>query len=564
MSRYTTWAAALLIAGIAGGCVTALPPPANYDVLVDRAAAGEAVDPLVLKQAFLDTADIDQRLRQLVILESQALAAMQEDPLRLGAIGSAILDQYYASLPGHQALARFYRHVDADEQAALHESWAMAIRQAIESTGGEAESAGPYNALSIAEAKAYLAARGMKTTGAIYDGSDARLKLWLSGRPEAGPVRNVAFDLDALHTTLAKAIARNRATVLPIARLETCATLDLCENFNLWALIHTLALSGDDAAQTYIGLEMRRARRLEAAERWLRHATRSNNALANLSLAEVYLEQAQRTSEGRRRSWLQQAERQFQFAIDAGHDGAMLSLGVLYIQGIYGADEAAAGKQLLTRAADLDNVEALLQLGALAYERDPTDAEKLFRRAAAKNQRAKVQYARLLALPELADRFDDQAWRWLREVAKERDPEAMLLVGDLYAKGVHVHASMRRARSWFRKVVKLAPDDAYFVNEVAWRLAVSTLPKLRDERYALKIMERVMADASNSARRNPAYLDTWAAAYAANGNFERAVALQQEAIEQAISNNDPNGELDVLREHLAAFRAGQRIREVVP
>ena len=36
---------------------------------------------------------------------------MEDEPLRLGAVGSAILDLYYASLAGHQALAKFYGHL---------------------------------------------------------------------------------------------------------------------------------------------------------------------------------------------------------------------------------------------------------------------------------------------------------------------------------------------------------------------------------------------------------------------------------------------------------------------
>lgn len=562
MSKHTTWAA-LLAAGIAGGCV-ALPPPADYDALVEQAAAGGSVSPLQLKRAFLHTADVDQRLHRLATLERQVLASMQDDPLRLGPIGSATLDQYYASLPGHQALAKFYRHVDADEQAALHESWATAIRRAIEASNEEGDSFGAYRVLSMAEAKAFLATQGLRPVGGVYDGTDSRLKLWLSGRPEQGPLRNVPFDLDELHTTITEAVARDPATLLPIVREETCESLGVCENFNIWTLIHALALADDDAAQTFLGLQMRRTRRSAAAESWLRQASRSNNALASLTLADIYLGKARLSSKNDRQSWLERAERQLLRAIAAGYDSAMLNLGLLYMQGVYGADQADAGERLINRAADLDNVEALLRLGTLAYAEDPADAVPFFRRAAAKDQHAKVQYATLLALPELAERFNDQAWHWLREVAEEGDPEAMLLVGDLYVKGVHVRTSMRRARSWFRKVVKAAPDNAHFVNEVAWRLAVSTLPKLRDERYALKIMERVMADEDNAARSNPAYLDTWAAAHAANGNFDRAVALQQEAIEQAIANNDPHSELNILREHLAAFRAGQSIREAVP
>ncbi|MXY58758.1 MAG: hypothetical protein F4Y41_20650 [Gammaproteobacteria bacterium] len=99
------------------------------------------------------------------------------------------------------------------------------------------------------------------------------------------------------------------------------------------------------------------------------------------------------------------------------------------------------------------------------------------------------------------------------------------------------------------------------MNEVAWRLAVTHLPKLRNERYALEIMERIMAE-SAEARRNPAYLDTWAAAYAANGNFERAIAVQEQAVQEARASS--NNDLPILLEHLEAFRAGEKISEQVP
>ena len=123
---------------------------------------------------------------------------------------------------------------------------------------------------------------------------------------------------------------------------------------------------------------------------------------------------------------------------------------------------------------------------------------------------------------------------------------------------------VRRARGWLKRAAKAAPDDASVVNEVAWTLTVSQIRRLRDERYALKIMDRVMADENNAARLNPAYLDTWAAAYAANGDFERAIAVQQMAIEQARSSDESNDDLPVLRQHLDAFRAGELISEDVP
>ena len=138
----------------------------------------------------------------------------------------------------------------------------------------------------------------------------------------------------------------------------------------------------------------------------------------------------------------------------------------------------------------------------------------------------------------------------------------MLLLGNLHARGVGTRVSPRRAVSYYKQAVKVAPEDPNIVNEVAWTLAVTDQRELRRESYARDIMDRLM-EANSQARQRPEYLDTWAATYAATGNFERAVALQQEAVDvaQAADHVDV---LDILREHLEAFHAGETISEAVP
>lgn len=557
--------AVLLLAG----CVAVRPaPPQDYATLAANAAAGEMVAPAALRRAFLETPDFAERLQRLQNLEDQALQALDQEPLRLGAVGSAILDQYYGSIAGHQALVRFYAHLEADERAAWHREWVAAIEGAIESSAkplAEEEFPQAYAALSATDAEAFLIARGQRAVGARYQVDDERFLLWMSAREEGKGVRPVLFDLADLYATIAASVSRDRQTAMPVARPMTCAALDICADFSTYAFARALAFGGDSAAQTFIGWEMRAIRRLDDAGRWLEQASAGENALANLVLADVFLLKAL-AAESERAAWLAGAERHLQLAIGAGFDSAMLRLGVLYFRGDYGEEKVAEGEPLLQRAADLDNVEALLRLGSwytggTVLGKDMALSERYFLRAAELDDRAKVHYARFLTHPEVDRDFTDQAWRWLRDVAKDGDREAMLLIGDLYARGEHVAKSLRRAKSWFRNVVKALPDDAHFVNEVAWRLAVSSVARLRDERYALKIMDRVMADEGNEARRNPAYLDTWAAAFAANGEFERAIAVQEKAIELARDNGDPNGELDILNEHLDAFRARQVISD---
>lgn len=571
MRRHALTAAMpLALAALLAGCATLRTTPAqDYAVLAAKATAGEMVPPAALKRAFFAAPDFAERMQRLRVLETQALRALDQEPLRLGAVGSAILDHYYGSLAGHEALVRFYSHLESDEQAAWHRAWVAAIKSAIESSekqiGEERASPTAYVALSDTEAEAFLIARGQRTVGGRYQVDDERFLLWLSAGREGEGVSPVLFDLGDLYATVAAAVNRDRDTVMPVDRPMTCATFDICADFNTYAFARVLALSGDSAAQTFIGWEMKAIKRLDDAGRWLEQASADQNALASLLLADVFLLKALAAGSDRA-SWLAGAERNLLLAISAGFDSAMLRLGVLYLGGEYGEENVAEGEPLIRRAADLDNVEALLRLGGwhaggTVLNKDMALSEQYFHRAAELDDQSKVHYARFLTHPEVGRNLNDQAWRWLREVAKEGDPEAMLLIGDLYARGEHVSKSLRRAKSWFRNVVKATPDNAHFVNEVAWRLAASSVERLRDERYALKIMDRVMADEGNEARRNPAYLDTWAAAFAANGEFERAIAVQEKAIELARDNGDPNGELGILTEHLNAFRARQVISD---
>lgn len=568
LPRFAVLAAGCLLLGCANA-----PRPASptYDELVDRPyelpASPERV--AAIESAFLSTPDFDQRLRALTSLENQTYA-VGEETLRLGAIGSAILDHYQASLVGHRALARFYRHVDSFEQAELHEAWIEAITAAITAAGTDGSLEHPHPVMTINEAEAFLANRETTLLGASYHQSEDRpLLLWITALDSQGRPVEMFFDLGDLYSTLAASLRRNPATVFPAGPPETCESMGLggiCEDLDPLSLIYILARGNDSAAQTFLGWSNFATREdFDDAVGWLHMAARQGNKLASVMLGEVLWEKSlgdAESSEGYRT----RAELQFQIAASAGMDSAMSTLGRLYAGGLYGDDKIETGLDLLARAASLDNVDALRYLGWLhtegeLLEEDHRLAEQYYQRAAQKNDSAKFDYAVFLMRPDTSQGAKERGFQWLQDTANGENAIAMLLVGDLYAKGVHVGRSFRRAQSWFKSAVKAAPDDAYLVNEVAWRLAVTHLPKLRDERYALRIMKRIM-ERNEAARRTPAYLDTWAAAYAANGDFERAISVQEKAVEQAISEEDTD--LPILLEHLEAFRAGKEISEEVP
>jgi WD40 repeat protein len=91
-------------------------------------------------------------------------------------------------------------------------------------------------------------------------------------------------------------------------------------------------------------------------------------------------------------------------------------------------------------------------------------------------------------------------------------------------------------------------------NELAYRLAISKDDKIRDGKTAL---EYALKAVESSQRRVATYLDTLAEAYAEVGDFEKAIAVQEEALGLPAAEWEHN----TLISHLELFKAGKPIRE---
>lgn len=544
-------AAPLCIALALAGCAAVQVP---YGEMADAVQQGAAIDPLAMRDAWLAQTDDETRDR-LEELETEAVELLPDEPLRLGTIGAAVLDLYFGSLAGHLAMAAFYSRVEVEADASRHRAWASAIAAAIDgSSSGTVED--PHEVLSAIEARAFLAAIEEQPIGSIYVSTDEHPYLLqiLARGAEARP-RYRAFTVPRFFEGV-------------FADIERGDPDDYLGEINFGMANVFLAKARDSAAQTFVGYSLGREQRFDEAAAWLTPAAQNGNVIATLVLAQLYRALALDGDPSQHERALANAEESYLAAIRAGSDEAMAALGALYLSRYYGAGKVAEGVDLLKRAAEAGNTDAMVFLAneyaAGRYiELDYDASEHYWVKAAdLDDEVAKLQYARFLMVADVAKEFNDQAWKWLRDVARNENPEAMVLIGALYARGVHVDRSYRRARIWFRNAVRTAPDDPRIVNEVAWTLAVSNRQRLRDARYALKIMDRVMAS-SDEARQSPAFLDTWAAALAANGNFDRAIEVQQKAVEQA-RRRDETSVIPVLKEHLEAFRAGEVITEAIP
>ena len=531
------------IVAISWGCQSA---PIDYGAILDKASDGNPVSVAKLSDAFFSLPDLPQRMERLADLEQQALQLVEDEPLKLGSIGTAILDTYYGSLTGHFVLEAFYRHLESAE-ADTHAQWVQRIRDHMQGSGdGSREQ--PYPATTAVEAQIYLLSLGMSPVGSMYQTSEERpYTLLLQAREDPAHVVARHFDLEGVYGAMSQRF-KNASDFHPVA------------------LMYHLARQGDTAAQTAIGGYLASQNELDTAVDWLRAASRTGNLLANSFLARIFWEKAGKAGNpDLKQEYLDAVLENYLHAIALGSSDAMYALGVLYLNEHYGKDNIVSGVPLLNQAADANHSDAAMFLAHMYYtgeavEKDLERAAAFYVRASElENPFAQRAYARFL-LTE--DRGDARAADWLKELAQQDDAEAMVLLGNLHARGVGVKQNLRRAVGWFKDAVSVSPADANIVNEVAWTLTVSDLRGLKRQRYALHIMDTLMQEDAG-ARSKPEYLDTWAAACAANGEFARAITLQEAAVEAA--NADQYAAVrDVLKEHLQAFQKGETITEKAP
>jgi Flp pilus assembly protein TadD len=85
----------------------------------------------------------------------------------------------------------------------------------------------------------------------------------------------------------------------------------------------------------------------------------------------------------------------------------------------------------------------------------------------------------------------------------------------------------REAADEYRILLRLRPDHVLAARNLAWILATSSDPSLQDPAEAVRLAETASAA---SQHRSPADLDALAAAYAAAGRFDEAVAIANRAI----------------------------------
>jgi tetratricopeptide (TPR) repeat protein len=109
----------------------------------------------------------------------------------------------------------------------------------------------------------------------------------------------------------------------------------------------------------------------------------------------------------------------------------------------------------------------------------------------------------------------------------------------------------------FHWSVAIDPTNVAVVNNLAWLLATSPRENLRDPARAIRLAERASAATGN---KEPGMLDTLAAAYAAAGQFPKAIETAQKAVDLAKTTGQDKlaGEI---QGRLDLYRQGRPYRE---
>ena len=192
------------------------------------------------RRAFLNHTDFAEQFWRLQELEQQALQLAVDEPLKLGSLGSAILDIFPASQTGHYAMREFYTHVESSDAAALHDEALNRIQAAMQENA-DGTAASPFPIMTIYDAHAYAKSQGANPVGAMYQAQNAEsFGALVIARTGKSPLQQMHFDMSAILTGFKQSQTQPGQP-------------DAESHSNPWAVMRMLATRMDSAALTAVG-----------------------------------------------------------------------------------------------------------------------------------------------------------------------------------------------------------------------------------------------------------------------------------------------------------------------
>jgi len=204
---------------------------------------------------------------------------------------------------------------------------------------------------------------------------------------------------------------------------------------------------------------------------------------------------------------------------------------------------------------DPDNADTHNNLGnAFFYLGQPDKAIEHFTQAA-RLEPDNVDFQNALAAVYSKQGKQDMAIEHLSMSLKLKDDQPLVYknLAELYL----VKGELHNAVTHFTKLLEITPDSVATMNNLAWLLAVYNNEVFHDPKTALELAQKA-CELTEHGQYN--LMDTMAVAYAANGNFSKAVETIKKAIELA-KENYPNQEQNDLQQHLKLFLNSKPYRE---
>ncbi len=237
----------------------------------------------------------------------------------------------------------------------------------------------------------------------------------------------------------------------------------------------------------------------------------------------------------------------------AGDVHAQVQLGLIYLTGDGVEKNDAEAMKWLRKAADQDDPAAERYLAEMYFKgrgapADTEQAAKWLRMAAGQGDaQSQHNLAVLYTQGSGVPRNLKEAANWMRKAADQNLAAGQLGMGVLYENGDGVPRDHVEAAKFYQKAVDQGNVDA--MNSLARLMATSRNPAVRNPQAAIALASKAVALGSN-----PAYLDTLAAAYFANGQNDNAVATEQKALAR-----DPENETyqKALQKYLSAAHASR-------
>jgi Flp pilus assembly protein TadD len=220
------------------------------------------------------------------------------------------------------------------------------------------------------------------------------------------------------------------------------------------------------------------------------------------------------------------------------------AVAMLYLQDGRPAEAAAHWRESIRLQPE--SAAAHYNLGlALSMQRQFSEATSAFETAVRLDPAHAEALNNLGAMHQLAGRLEEAASNYRRALALRPDnDEARTNLGRVLLS----EGRERLAAAEFRQALVSRPDSAPALAGLAWLLATSKDPSLRNADEAVRLGERAVSLASGDATA----LDALAAAYGAAGRYDRAVETARAAVDAAIRAGAPAA-ADQIRGRLAAY-----------